>query len=138
MERAGTMLRIYQPYSIIQCIFGRPISVRFRALQHVWKLIRRVALWQMWLARNAKVFKRVTWSEEEIKRRIWKGTLNYGRIAWERTKKEMSRTNIVEKQASILKRFDARWTRRGVIYHQVDIVVRWQLCILLMLVSHAR
>ena len=78
----------------------------------------------MWLARNAKVFERVIKSEGEIKHRISEGTLGYGRIAWERTKKEISRTNIAEKQANVLKRFDARQTRRGVICHQIDIMVR--------------
>ena len=58
-----------------------------RSFQHVCKLIRGVAIWQMWLARNAKVFENVSQSDEELRHRMWEGILDYGRIAWEKNTK---------------------------------------------------
>ena len=47
MERANRIPRVYQPFSLTHCLFGRPITTRHRALKHVWSFLRGTALGQM-------------------------------------------------------------------------------------------
>nr|PNR41424.1 hypothetical protein PHYPA_018827 [Physcomitrium patens] len=53
-----------------QALFGHRTPRRYRRVGKLWLLLRSIAIWNIWIARNDKVFNQVTWSKEKMEQTV--------------------------------------------------------------------
>jgi exonuclease III len=126
LQRAPGRYLPFPALTFEQCIFAKDVRFRLNSVKKIWFLIRGIALWCIWLARNDVVFNKVFWTEQRIHMHIWEQLLDYGRLEWAKTLKKLG-SAPPEQHSNFLHSFDSVWTRRKLMCSRSGSSVRWHL-----------
>lgn len=75
-------------------IFAYRMSWRYKKVSRIWLLMRGSIMWALWKERNDAAFSNTFWDIEKLCSKIWVDLVDYGRIAWERTKANPKKQSI--------------------------------------------
>ncbi|KAG0596115.1 hypothetical protein M758_UG225600 [Ceratodon purpureus] len=74
---------------------------------HLSSDLCRAALWQAWIAMNARIFSTEDWPGKVLQQALWNALLSAGRVAWLKLLRDSHRR--LWDLARLLCRFDAMW-----------------------------
>jgi hypothetical protein len=103
-------------------IFGKKIPASFSNYSRIWLLLRGITLWTIWIERNDLTFNKTRWDASRVEQTIWRGLLDYARIAW-RKALEDSKTEAT--YDDVLAKFHATWGNNNLLYCKSNSEIMW-------------
>jgi hypothetical protein len=105
-----------------QTIFAKRPPRKFRKVSRYWTLLKGIAVWTIWLARNDSSFNNVQWDQEKIKQVMWQEFCDYRHSAWSKTQENVRKDPTSVEAA--LAQFDAQWLWPAICTRD-DMKIRW-------------
>ena len=101
-------------FSMMQCLFGQPLSKSLNPFSGIWYFLRSGLPWIVWCQHNDMVFHAPPWPVEKTHEVVWDSLLGYDRLEWQQTLMELEKAPNVEYE-DILKDFHNNWCVKGFI-----------------------
>lgn len=102
----------------------RGIRKKYKPWVNIWHMPWGVALWTIWIKRNAQLFNQEQWHELKMDNVVWEECIIYGKMVWKNTLKEMERCPL-PKATITIEKFDILWGAWGMLCCNKSLTVSW-------------